>query len=589
MRILGIHDAFDAGAALVEDGQIRYAINEERLARVKNVHEERKKVCGLPLVTRSAFPHLSIRQILADSGLTLDDIDRVALPHAQPSDFFGSIPGRMWDSNPLALLRNAHTIAPLSCLYALNKKRLLESTLAELRELGIRNDQIDFVPHHRSHAEATYRTSGWNDALVIVADLEGDLTSTTVWRARGNDLELRHESFFPVASFGAFYGNVTAAIGFRKHVDECKVMGLAAYGQPTCYDELAREIVWDPRNRRITTPQPWKQQERLADLATRHSAKDIAHSAQKVLEERLVQFFKSWIKSTGCRRVCYSGGVAHNVIANQCLQQIPGIELSLFPHAGDGGLACGAALGAWYQNATRADGAPSVRLTNAYLGAEYGEERIEEALQKYGLDAEPTDDVAGRAAELLAEGKVCGLYQGRMELGPRALGHRSILSHPAGEDAKDRVNNKIKFRESWRPFALSLLEECQDEILEGAYPAAFMLLGFQVRPEQVENVRSAAHVDGSTRPQTVNPHESPFYHQLISRFRDITGVGGLLNTSLNRRGEPMCCTPEDAIECFLGSEMDALILGNRLLTKARVEPESLREFEAIEVDVPVGA
>ena len=591
MRVLGIHDAFDAGAALVIDGELRAAVNEERLNREKNFHEQRGRLFGvIPAIKKSAYPRLSIDKVLEMEGLQKSDIDAIVLPHARPSEFFTSIPWKFFRTQFGRALWNAPLIGGLCGLYWMNKRQLLRSTKKQLRQHGFTSQKIHFVGHHHSHASAAYRTSGWDDALVIVADLEGDLTSTTVWRARGNDLELLDETMFPFVSMGAFYGNCTASIGFRKHVDECKVMGLAAYGEPKCLEEIEHGLIWDESKARLTSKNPLGFKRFVAELATHYEKKDVASSAQHRLEEVLVPFVEYWMEKTGCRRVCYGGGVAHNVIANQRLQEIPTIDgLHIFPNTGDGGLACGAALEHWYQHAERSQGEVSYQIHNAYLGPEYGEDDIQAALEKYKLPTKRSDSIGDDLGALLADGKVCGIYQGRMEIGPRALGNRSILSSPQGSAAKDKVNNKVKFREGWRPFALSLLAECQDEYLVDATAANFMLLGFQVVPEKFEEVRSASHVDGSTRPQTVSASANPRYHAAISAFRERTGIGGVLNTSLNRRGEPICCTPSDAIECFLGSEMDAIVLGDYLLTKADVRKEQLQEFEAIEKDVAVTA
>lgn len=591
MRVLGIHDAFDAGAALVIDGELRAVVNEERLNREKNFHEQRGRLFGLiPAIKKSAYPRLSIEKVLEMEGLQKSDIDAIVLPHARPAEFLTSIPAKFFRSQFGRAVLNLPLIGALCSLYWLNKRQLLRSTYQQLREHGFSTDKIHFVGHHHAHASGAYRTSGWDDALVIVADLEGDLTSTTVWRASGNDLELLDETMFPFASMGAFYGNATASIGFRKHVDECKVMGLAAYGEPKCLEEIEHGLSWDEERARLISKNPLSFKKFVAKLALGYEKKDVASSAQHRLEEVLVPFVEYWMQKTGCRKVCYGGGVAHNVIANQRLQEIPTIEgLHIFPHTGDGGLASGAALEHWYQNATDRSGRVSYEIQNAYLGPEYGDDAIRSALEKYGLPVQYSESIGADLGALLADGLVCGIYQGRMEIGPRALGNRSILSSPAGTGPKEKVNNKIKFREGWRPFALSVLAERQDEYLVDATAANFMLLGFQVVPEKFEEVRSASHVDGSTRPQTVSASANPRYHAAITEFHKRTGIGGVLNTSLNRRGEPICCTPEDAIECFLGSDMDVIVLGDYLLTKKDVNKDQLLEFQAIETDVAVTA
>jgi len=590
MNVLGVHDAFDAGAAIVTDGALCAAVNEERLNQQKYFHEKRKRFGPFPnIVTESAFPELSIRWLLEYTGLEVHEIDAVVLPSCRPGDFFTRILPAILQTNPGRALALSGVLIPMAGLYALNKRNLLASTRARLQKMGFPLKCVRMVDHHDAHAASAYRTSGWDSALVVTIDLEGDLVSTTIQRAEGHNMTLLGQTFFPLGSAGGFYGDVTECLGFRKHMDECKVMGLAAYGSPRWYDEISHNLSFDADSGHLRSEKVFGFKKLVKRLLQDNDEdkKDMAASIQNRLEDVVTQLFGYWIEKTGLHRVAYAGGVAHNVILNQRLQEMTEIEdLHVFPQIGDGGLGCGGALAVWYDQ-VRPEGQYSVKLPNAYLGPEYSDDDILSALAAHNLPANKADNHARRMGEYLSQSKVCGLFQGRMELGPRALGNRSILCSPQGEEHKDIVNNKVKFRESWRPFALSILEDHMDDYLINAYPSKFMLLGFQVKPERLADVRSASHVDSSTRPQTVTREDNPRYYAVIDAFREITGIPGVLNTSLNRRGEPICCTPENAIQCFLGSGMDVLSLNDFIITKEDVPAEQVQKFQTIEKDVRV--
>jgi carbamoyltransferase len=573
MKVLGLHDCFDAGAALVVDGALTAAVNEERLNRVKQYHETNRRFLRVfNITTDPAIPAGSLQACLELGDVTLQELDAVALIRVPRSLI---VRRRLWEIprlDPVMALRTAGGLAydlPNRLASLGNLRRL---TGRALRSLGIGtgaagSPPLQEVSHHRAHAASALRTSGWREALVVTTDMEGDLISTAVWEARDGVLRRRRHTCYQLASAGVFYGVVTAELGFRMHVDEWKVMGLAAYGDA---DRLAgafhRALFFHAPSGMLRS----RLEARLLRLWIRHlrwthRPEDVAAAAQRRLEEVFCQLVNHWLERTGHRRLALAGGVAHNVKMNARLRSLPGVEeVHVFPHPGDGGLAAGAALEAH----ARLGGEPdSVRLACVALGPAYEDGAIAAAARAAGVALERPGDLGAATARLLAEGRVVGWFQGRMEYGPRSLGCRSILVHPGAAAHRDRVNAAVKFREWWRPFALSVLEEEAHTVLDAAHPSPFMTFSFRVRPEVRSSLAAITHVDGTTRPQTVSRQHLPRYHELLRRFRELTGLPGVLNTSFNRAGEPIVCTPADAFACYLGSGMDALAIGGFLAVK----------------------
>jgi carbamoyltransferase len=440
---------------------------------------------------------------------------------------------------------------------------------------GPTKGRFRFVHHHLAHAISAYAFSGFADAAVLVIDGRGSWEATSLWNGKNGRLE--HVWTIPWPnSLGLFYAQFTHYLGFQPYSDEWKVMGLAPYGEPKM--NLRDFIIPDDNPYRVSTrlligknSAPSSQIEtRLgprrmpeSEIDARH--KNLAFAVQDACEEAMLTLARAAVAKTGCRNLCLAGGVALNSKANGKILA-SGIVDDIFvqPASGDDGVCLGAALAPYLDAGGKL---PVRKMRHVYLGSESSDGEIEKALQTYKLRSTRVADPARAAAEMLANGKILGWFQGRMEFGPRALGNRSILADPRDPEMNAKVNNAVKFREWWRPFAPSLLAEVAGEYLESATDSPFMVLTAQVRPEKRSIIPSVTHVDGSARPQTVERDVNPLYWRLIHEFGLRTGVPVVMNTSFNLRGEPIVCTPTDAIRTFFSSGLDSLVIGNFVLEK----------------------
>ena len=558
MISLGINysQMHDSSACIARDGEILFAIAEERLSRAK--HDAR-------------FPALSIRACLDFARMRPDELELIC---------------QGWSRPRVAFLHD------LSC-YASGKqpadsRALLNSTLHfasmwhqrggenRFRQLfGPTKGRFRFVHHHLAHAISAYAFSGFADAAVLVIDGRGSWEATSLWNGRNGRLE--HVWTIPWPnSLGLFYAQFTHYLGFQPYSDEWKVMGLAPYGEPKM--NLRDFIIPDDNPYRVSTrlligknSAPSSQIEtRLgprrmpeSEIDARH--KNLAFAVQDACEEAMLTLARAAVAKTGCRNLCLAGGVALNSKANGKILA-SGIVDDIFvqPASGDDGVCLGAALAPYLDAGGKL---PVRKMRHVYLGSESSDGEIAKALQTYKLQSTRVADPARAAAEMLANGKILGWFQGRMEFGPRALGNRSILADPRDPEMNAKVNNAVKFREWWRPFAPSLLAEVAGEYLESATDSPFMVLTAQVRPEKRSVIPSVTHVDGSARPQTVERDVNPLYWRLIHEFGLRTGVPVVMNTSFNLRGEPIVCTPTDAIRTFFSSGLDSLVIGNFVLEK----------------------
>jgi carbamoyltransferase len=440
---------------------------------------------------------------------------------------------------------------------------------------GATKARMRFVDHHLAHALSAYSFSGFNDAAVVVMDGRGAWEATSIWQ--GRDGRLEHVLTIPFPdSVGYFYSEFTEYLGFQRNSDEWKVMGLAPYGKPGVdlrafieaeaapYKVNARKLV-------ANGAAPFAEMVRLfgprrvpeSEIDEWH--KDVAYAVQDACEVAMMSVVKMAVEKTKSRNVCLAGGVALNSKANGKIVA-SGLVDKFFvqPAASDDGVALGAALAPYLDGGGRL---PMKAMRHAYLGPEFDDEAIENALWTYKLKYTRLSDVAAGAAELLSNGKILGWFQGRMEFGPRALGSRSILADPRDPEMNAKVNNAVKFREWWRPFAPSMKKEAAAEYLESASDSPFMILTAQVRAEKRAVIPSVTHVDGSARPQTVEKEINPLYWRLIDEFGKRTGVPVVMNTSFNLRGEAIVHTPTDAIRTFFSSGMDALVIGSFLVEK----------------------
>jgi carbamoyltransferase len=546
----------DSSACMVRDGELLFAVAEERLSRLK--HDAR-------------FPTNAIEACLDFAQVTAAELDEVC---------FG------WQSAGAVYRYDLKLYAsggwPLTYLNGLNSTRHFVSMWHQesgakpfVRRFGGVKAHMRFVDHHLAHAISAYGFSGYDDAAIVVMDGRGAWEATSIWRGRGGRIE--HVLTIPYPnSVGVFYSEFTEYLGFQRNSDEWKVMGLAPYGEPGVKLDEFIEPEAGPyrvhtkllqRDARGGFPGMTKRlgAARIPESEIEERHKNIARGVQDYCERAMTSVVRMAVEKTGSRNLCLAGGVALNSKANGKILA-SGIVDALFvqPAASDDGVALGAALAPYLDHGGRL---PSKAMRHVYLGPFFGDEAIENALRTYKLRYTRLSDPAESAAELLANGKIVGWFQGRMEFGPRALGSRSILADPRDPEMTTKVNNAVKFREWWRPFAPSFKKEAAADFLESATDSPFMALTAQVREEKRRLIPGVVHVDGSVRPQTVEKEINSLYWRLIDGFEKRTGVPAVMNTSFNLRGEAIVHTPTDAVRTFFSSGMDALVIGSFLVEK----------------------
>lgn len=559
----------NTGACLVRDGRVVAAAEEERFTRQKRASE--------------AFPAQSIQFCLRHAGLTLRDVDVVATawdhgkyPEAMDAHM-RDIPGR--EQDPLADRMEGVIHNKMAPDVATFRMRV------GLHRMDPKADpKLVWYDHHRCHVASTHYVSGFERSAILVIDGSGEEVATSTWRGDGHVLE-RIEQWTLPHSLGWFYASMTEWLGFSAYSGEGKVMGLAAYGEPNsevaarllifCQPDLERVYRIDPRFV-YYGPRTYSRQftdhlvdllgpPRLPESRITPSVTSVAYETQQRLEEVATALTERLLEQTGEQRLCISGGVAMNCKMNGVLSGLTGVEqVFINPASHDSGTAMGAALLAAQEGG---DDPRSAVLTHAYWGPCFTDEAIEDSLQHCHLAYQRCDDIAQTTADLLADGKIVGWFQGRAELGPRALGARSILGNPLLPEMKDVINARVKYREPFRPFAPSMLEEVMDTYMVDPKPSPFMNLAYPFKEKYREIFPSIVHVDGSVRPQTVSRNTNPLYWHMIHAFGERTGHPVVLNTSFNVRGEPMINTPLEAIRCFFSTGMDALAMGSFLLQK----------------------
>ena len=432
----------------------------------------------------------------------------------------------------------------------------------------IRQKKPIFINHHVSHANSAFYCSSFEDANIISIDGTGGDNAGLLGYARGVNLEI-FKTISNSDSWGRMYSQLTKLLGFKPHQDEYKVMGLAAYGTPDPkglpFVDWNRSIPIINRTK-YRIYRRWLKRKIDTKNPMNKMSQNIAATTQMTLE-RVVLTMLEWLQEkTGCRNLCVCGGTAQNVVMNSKLLQSGFIDnLFVQPSSWDGGAALGAAI---QVHIDKTGNKPNIGFSHAYWGPIYGEKEIEEAIKNNGIIKYlKSDNILVDIAKQLVQNKVVGWFQGRLEIGPRALGNRSILGNPQNPEMKDLINVKIKGREPWRPFAPSIQEEHAHKYLERYYPSPYMLLSFDVKVDKLNEIVSATHVDGTCRPQTVTKDSNPVYWNLIEEFRKMTGVPAVLNTSFNLSDEPIVCNPEDAIKTFYRCGMDILVLGNIIIEK----------------------
>jgi len=581
MNILGINAYHgNASAAIVCDGRLIAAVEEERFNRVKYA---------------AGFPAQAIRYCLKEAGLTLFDIHHVAVPR-----------------NPYARLGTKLFYALRMPSFARERVKVLAKftgipeALAAAFDADPKNLAAKFhrIEHHQAHLASSFFVSPFERAALLSADGLGDFASTMWGAGAGRRMRVDGSVAFP-HSLGLFYSAVTQYLGFLKFGDEYKVMGLAAYGHPERLDVFRDIVRFDGRSNgngfrlgldyfshhRTGPEMSWAEADKTPTLGKMYSDemakrlgpvrapeealeerhRNLACSLQARLEEVYLGMLKKLGERTGLKAVCLAGGVAFNCVANGKIFDVtPFEQVYIHPAAGDAGLAVGAAYYVWHQKLRKPR---SFVMDQAYWGPGYSCEDVRRAIDSnalaqsgYSIAELSEEELSRRAAAIIADGKILGWFQGRAEWGPRALGNRSIVADPRRPEMKEILNRRIKHREIFRPFAPSILAEATGEYFEKSHPSPFMTLAYSVRAEKRDKIPAPTHVDGTGRLQTVTREANPRYHALISAFRDLTGVPVVLNTSFNDN-EPIVCRPEEAIDCFLRTQMDALVLGDFLISR----------------------
>ena len=566
--ILGIQVGHDAAAALIVDGKIIADVAEERLTRVKN---------------DSSFPLNAIAFCLDYVGIKAEDLDAIAIPNCylNPSVqvFFDIAKKQLPKENRTVKSRLKQTVLQ----YVLNSKRT-DTTLPIYQEqIKISPEcKVILIDHHRAHAGSAYYTSGHNEERVLVVTMDGigDYTSVAIWKGEANRLECL-KSWGGEASLGWFYSNCTEALGWRHGSDEWKTMGLAPYGKvhPRALDGFHPVF----KSGDLVTPHKyinggsWLDHSAyhyhfddaygLVPIAKKLGREDFCAEAQRVFQEQTNEIILPWLDKVGTRHLCAAGGAFLNVKANQEIWYSGKLDTQwVYPNPGDAGLAVGAALCAYFEEKPKQK---HQLLGDVYFGPEFSNEEIQRILDDRGLQYEYTENPSHAAAKCLAENKIIGWFQGRMESGPRALGNRSILMSPLRNENKDIINRCVKYREAFRPFCPSMLYEKSAEYLVNSRDERFMVTSFSVREEKRDKIPAVVHVDGTARPQMVKQSSNPRYYELIKAFGEITGEYVVLNTSFNVKGEPIVCSPREAIRCFFDTGLDVLILGNFKIVKPR--------------------
>lgn len=569
MNILGLN-AFhgDASAALLIDGRLTAAIEEERLNRIKHW---------------AGFPAQAALACLACTDR--DDLRHVAISRNPSANFWPKVarvlkhPGH-W-KRQASRAKNAVQVARVA---------------SQLRGPGIADPhvvRIHYVEHHRAHLASAFFASPFDEAAVISIDGFGDFSSVMWGVGRGNHIDVRGSVRFP-HSLGQFYTAFTQFLGFPKYGDEYKMMGLSAYGEPR-FAKQVRDVVrvegdqirlnldyfihhtkgdemsWAGGEPTLGPIYSKRMSEVFgaprvprSELEQEHA--DLAASVQLVLEECYFALLNTIHQRTGLKKLCLAGGVALNCVANGMLfDRTPFEDVYIQPAAHDAGTSIGAALHVWHQVLKQPR---SFEMRHVYFGPEFSDSEIEHELAG-GLNFHRLneDQLVDRTACELSQGKIVGWFQGRMEFGPRALGNRSILADPRRRDMKDILNARIKFREHFRPFCPSVLAEATSEYFETNYPSPFMVQAYKIKPAQRDRIPAVTHEDGTGRLQTVEQDVNPRYWKLLKRFGDLTGVPILINTSFNEN-EPIVNTPAEALDCFLRTNMDALVIGSFLLLKS---------------------
>jgi len=576
MIVLGIIDSKPSSAAILKDGQILSAIAEERLCRMKMA---------------SGMPRQAIQQVMMDSGVTAKDIDMVAV--AQRVSIFEPepIPWNGWFDNnhagkPRPFEKISGVLAPVAGYIPFaqkahhqlkdlfSRKRLSQIPEYLEKEFGL-TAPVKYYDHHYCHAASAYYTSNYDKALVITLDGGGDGLSGSVYQGERGKLT-RLSAVDSFNSLGNFYSYITHLCGFKAESHEGKITGLAALGKPT-YINILREFVSYAEPGQIQYSIPMYHRSALKQIASRlpenFDKADVAASVQLLLEEIGIRFIQYWLRKTGIRSIAVAGGVFSNVKFNQHVHELPEVDnFFVHPAMDDSGLAVGGAFAALVDESGMDPKTLCQRLKNVYFGTSYGDDEIRKSIDTFEFEASYESNITDVIAKLLADGRVVARFTGRMEYGPRALGHRSILYQTTDPSINDWLNAHL-LRTEFMPFAPATLQEYADECFEGLDgardSARYMTITFNCTEKMRTQSPGVVHVDGTARPQILDPDTAPDFYKIAVAYHKLTGIPSLINTSFNMHGEPIVCTPEDALRSFNEGELDYLAIGNWLV----VNPE----------------
>jgi carbamoyltransferase len=578
MIVLGIIDSKPSSAAILKDGEILSALAEERLCRMKMA---------------SGMPRQAIHQVIADSRISAKDIDVVAV--AQKVSVFEPepIPWNGWfdgkhAGKPRPFEKISATLAPIAGYipYAqkahhqlkdlLSRKRLVQIPELLEREYAI-SAPVKYYDHHYCHATSAYYTSDYDRSLVVTLDGGGDGLSGSIYRGEHGRLT-RLSAVDSFNSLGNFYSYITHLCGFKAESHEGKITGLAALGNPT-YINILREFVSYEEPGQIQYSVPMYHRSALKQLANRlpvdFDKADLAASVQLLLEEIGIEFIRFWLRTTGIRSIAVAGGVFSNVKFNQRVHELAEVDnFFVHPAMDDSGLAVGGAFAALAEEPGTDPTRLLQRLKNVYFGPSYGDDEIHHCIEAFGFDATYESQITAVVAKLLAQGHVVARFTGRMEYGPRALGHRSILYQTTDPSINDWLNARLQ-RTEFMPFAPATLQQYAHEYFDGldgaSETARYMTITFNCTEKMRDQSPAVVHVDGTARPQILDPETAPDFYEIAMAYYELTGIPSLINTSFNMHGEPIVCTPEDALRSFKQGKLDYLAIGNWLVVNPEIK------------------
>ena len=559
MDILGISCYYhDSGACLLQDGVPVAAAQEERFNRIK---------------TSPVFPIQAINYCVQAGKISFDDIDCVAF-YEKPYLKFSRVIIDHLMSYPFSIKNFLDSIP-----HWLQERLILPLLLK--KEIGFEG-KVHFLKHHLSHAASAFLVSPFDEATILTADGVGEWATTTFGRGQGRKIQILKEIRYP-DSLGLLYSAITSYLGFKANRGEGKVMALASYGKPRYMEKMKEIVMVKPdgsfrldsryfgfnKGRKMYSRRFLRAfgAERTPESEINERHCDIAATLQALIEEVVLSMARNIHDETRLDNLCLAGGLFLNCVVNhRILEETPFKRVFIQPASGDSGGAMGAACYAYH---VLFDKPREYVMENAYLGPEFSDTQIKRTLSSSRFKFQTLDEISlcRKIAQALLQNRIVGWFQGRMEFGPRALGNRSILANPCNPETKDILNSRVKKRESFRPFAPVVLEEKAAEYFELQDHSPFMLLAPRVREDKKAVIPAVTHVDGTARVQTLTQRQNPLLYSLIKDFEAISGVPVLVNTSLNLRGEPIVCSPEDALSCFERSGMDILVLGNCIVEK----------------------